>query len=393
MFVVVALLGLASSPASAQLVDSSLSRIAGGVRFYPGALYSSTVGIGIGLGYEFEGLLGRNSSLLLIAKPSIHRGIYELSYTTQDPRAGKPYVHVAAYYEDTGRTRFYGLGPFSDGDRRVFIDDEFLRLRFTGGIPLERGRWIVQPLVEFVNVDIDSFRNDDAEAFERMFPESQASLVSAAAFDGSVRWGAAGIELGRYFARDPARSGSSIQFTLERWEPIDADGEGFFRTSGAVLFDEAVAGRQIIGRIAYSAVTGTDDVPYFLLPRLGSRLLPGFAKYRFRGNSMLVANAAVEQPLFSLYDYAGIDLVLTAGVGSVYDHFGDQFTPRISFDDRIEPGGRAPLRPAAGAGFRIYVGERPLEVTVIAGFSAERTSLVTFRVHRDIRHRQGLLFR
>jgi hypothetical protein len=385
--------GLAVAPASAQSADSSLTRLAGGVRFYPGSLYSSTVGIGIGLGYEFEGLLGRSSSLLLIAKPSIHRGIYELSYRTRDPRAGKPYVHFATYYEDTGRTRFYGLGPFSDGARRVFINDEFLRLRLTAGLPIDGGRWIVQPLVEFANVDVDSFRNDDAEAFERMLPPSQQSLLSAAAYGDPVRWGAAGIELGRYFSRDPTRSGSSIQFGLERWAPLDADGEGFFRTSGALLLDEAIGGRQIIGRIAFAAVMGSDDVPYFLLPRLGGRLLPGFAKYRFRGNSMLVANAAVEQPLFNLYGYAGLDLVLTAGVGSVYDRFADQFTPRISFDERVEPGERAPLRPAAGAGFRIYVGERPLEVTVLVGYSAERMSLVTFRVHRDIRHRQGLLFR
>ena len=48
--------------------EPRFTRLAGGVRFYPGSLYSSTVGIGIGLGYEFEGLLGRSSSLLLILR-------------------------------------------------------------------------------------------------------------------------------------------------------------------------------------------------------------------------------------------------------------------------------------------------------------------------------------
>lgn len=370
-----------------------MAAIAGSVRFYPGSLWSSTMGIGIGLGYEFKGITGGTSSLLLVAKPSIHRGIYEVSYVTRDPYLGTPYLGAAVYYQDTGRTRYYGLGPFSSPDGRVFVEDRFLRLRIRGGVPVDGGRWLIQPVGEFISVHVDTFRNDDADAFARLSPESRDALILSEA-EATVQWASAGIEGGLYFARDPTRSGSGIQAILARVQSLTNGGDGFWRAGAMVLMDEALGTRHFFGRIAFETVLGpSDDVPYYLLPRLGGRLLPGIARHRFRGTSMLAVKAGVEQPLFNVYGYAGVDLVLMAGVGSVYDEISAQFTPRISFEKTISPGGRAPLRPAGGAGFRFYVGDRPLELTVVAGLSADRLSIVTFRLRRDIRHRQGLFRR
>ena len=365
-----------------------------GIKFYPGSLWSSTMGIGIGLGYEFEGITGSTSSLLLVAKPSIHRGIYEASYVTRDPYGGTPYLGAAVYYEDTGRTRYYGIGPFTSGDARVFVKDHFLRVRLRGGVPLGDTRWVVQPVGEFVTVKTDTFRNDDRGAFEAMQGASREALLRAVSSDGIRQWMAGGVEAGLYFGGEPPRTGSAFQVALARFQSISSDDQGFWRAGAMVVLDEPIGSRRIFGRVAFATIFGEQaDVPYYLLPRLGGRLLPGIARYRFRGNSVVAASAGFEQPLLSIYDYAGVDLVAMAGVGSVYDDFSDQFTARVSFEETFEAGGRAPLRPAAAAGFRFYVGERPLEITVVGGISAERMSVVTFRVHRDMRHRQGFLFR
>lgn len=388
----IALSFLTAATAFAQS-DSGLRSLAGGVRVYPGSFWSSTMGLGVGLGYKIKSVTGGTSSLLFIAKPQYHRGIYELAYFSADPYEGDPYLSAAVYHELTGRTRYYGIGPFTSSESRVFVEDRLIRARLAGGIPLQGGRWLVQPVAEFWNVEMDSFRNDDTEAFEQMSEASRSALLREHAHPGRAQHLAAGLEVGRFFSRNPRQSGSGIQLTVERIQSLD-EAQGFWRLGGHVLLDEPVAGRQVFARLAFASVHGDrENVPYYLLPRLGGRMLPGIARYRFRGNSMLVLNAGVEQPLFDFLGYVGVDLVVMAGLGSVYDDFSEQFTPRISFEKTIDPQERAPFRPTISAGFRLYAGERPVEITALAGLSPERLSLVTFRIRRDIRHRQGLLFR
>lgn len=389
-----ALACLLATPAKGQGDPNAASGLSGSIRVYPGSFWSSTMGVGIGVGYELEGITGSTSSLLFVAKPSIHRGIYEASYVTRDPYGGTPFIGLAAYYETTGRTRYYGVGPYSDSERRVFIEDDLLRLRLRAGFPPGDGAWIIQPVAEFWTVAVDSFRNDDDEAYEAMSDRSQQVLRVAEGADGAISYAALGLELGRFFTRDRSHAGSGVQATAEWFHPVRSDGRSFVRVGGHVQLDEPIGPRQLLARMAFAAIIdGSDDVPYFLLPRLGGRLMPGLARDRLRGDSFFVVNLGVEQPIINLFDYAGLDLVLMASVGNVYNDFIEQFSPRISFDDRLSPDGRVPLRPAIAGGFRVFFGERPFELTVLAGTSPERLSVVTFRIHRDIRHRQGLLFR
>lgn len=393
-FCLVALLASVLVPGVSAQSESTSRSLLRGIRVYPGSFWSSTMGLGVGLGYKIEGITGGTSSLRLVTKPQFHRGIYELAYFTADPYEGRSYVGAAIYHELTGRTRYYGVGPFTDSESRVFVEDRLVRVRVTTGIPLDGGRWLIQPVAEYWNAEMDSFRNDDAEAFELMSEASQSALTRFHAHEGRADHLAAGIELGRYFGPNMRSPSSSVQVTAERIQSLDVDASGFWRFGAHLSLDEPIGPRQLFARLAFATVVGDEEeVPYYLLPRLGGRLLPGLARYRLRGNSMFVLSTGVEQPLFSVLGYGGVDLVLMAGAGNVYDDFTRQFTPRISFDKRLLPQDRVPLRPTISAGFRLWIGDRPLELTALAGISPERLSLVTFRLRRDIRHRQGLLFR
>lgn len=380
------------SPGATAIPDSLSRGVRGGIRVYPGAFWSSTMGVGLGLGYAFSGITGGSSSLLLVAKPSVRRGIYEASYVTRYPYRGRPYFGAALYYEDNGRTRYYGIGPFSSSRERVFIEDRFLESRLTAGWYHRRRRLLVQPVVEITHAVVDSFRNGHENAFDRQDDDARDRLLWSLGSRRNETYAAFGLEGGWYFVRRPIRAGSGVQATLVRVQPLTNSDEGFWRASGMLLIDEAVAARRVLLRVAVETIIDPHErIPYYMLPKMGGTLLPGYARDRFRANTTFAAIAGLVQPLFGLTGVAGADAVVLIGVGSSYDAFSREFTARVSFERDLDPGERAALRPSAAAGLRLYAGERPLAVTVLVGVSPERTSVVTFRLHRDIRFRQGLL--
>lgn len=378
--------------ASALSPDTLTRGIRGGIRVYPGAFWSSTMGVGLGIGYAFSGITGGSSSLLLVAKPSMRRGIYEASYFSRYPYRGRPYFGASVYYEDNGRTRYYGLGPFTSARQRVFVEDRFFEARFTAGQYFRRRHLLIQPVAELTYAVVDSFQDDHENAFARQSLAAQERLLWSEETRPEEVYAAFGVEAGWYFVRRPVRAGSSVQATLVRVGSLTNRDPGFWRASTVLLVDEPLGARRFLARVAFETLLDTHDrIPYYMLPKMGGRLLPGYARDRFRANTTLAANAGLIQPLFGLTGVAGADLVVLVGLGNVYDDLSEQFTPRVSFARDLSREQSAALRPSAAAGFRLFAGERPLEVTVLVGMSPERTSLLTFRLHRDIRFRQGLL--
>ena len=358
--------------------------------FDPFALYSSTAGFGIGIGYRLQGITGPGSSLTALAEPSQRRGIYELAYFTGEPAAGRPFGAAAFYFEDTGIGRYYGIGPFSSYDERVFVEYTLARLRLTLGLPQRRLNTLIQPALELYHATVDSFENDDPMAFERLDPSSQAALNRHV--DARLTHAAFGLEM-VFGSADARAERSSIQGALHRVQATNGDG-GFWRAFVFGRYGFPAGRNRVLLRAAFATILDGSyaTVPIYLLPTLDKSMLPGYARDRFRGRSLVLLTANVERPLFDLLGYAGINLVLAGSVGSVYDDFPAQFTPRVSFASTARADDRAPLRPSGAIGLRAFLGSRPAEIRGVIGVSPEGFGVLTLGYRQSITGRRGLFW-
>ncbi len=325
----------------------------------PNAFFSTSKGFGVGFGIGINNLIAPGTELLLSAEPMQRFGRYRASFFTGDPFETPLYAGVSGEYQVNQVRGFYGIGPRSSRDNKVYASLKEVEASFrVGWYPFGAGRVLIQPAVRLLHAEARSFRNRDEGAFQRLDPASQRSL-----FD-SVERPSTGITYGLEIAVDQrdrlfySSKGTLLILTGRRYDGLGD--RGFHYWSGTaslygfvplpmhrhVLFSRTV--------FALTRQTGEDPLPFYALPLLDDQLLGAYTRYRFNGNDLLAFTVGWRFPIFTYLNWFAFDANVQVSAANAYDNIFDQFEPGVSFSsDLNEQGERTPLRPAFSLGLRL----------------------------------------
>lgn len=363
-------------------------------KIYPSPLWSRTAGFSAGVGLELENLLMPGGSFLITVKPGQHLGRYTATYFAKDAFTDPVYGLANVYYETTGRQWFYGIGPASSPDRKVAVEKHMIEAEVRlGWQPL--GRLLqVQPLVKYIRHRAVGFRNWDDEATERLDERSLHNLQfsTGSGEDDGLQEGLAYGLLGGIDLRDRPvrpRRGMLVQAIAQRFD---------FQTPSGLTYDQlGIYAYGFIpvrsGTVALRAVTQLTDqrssvtIPFYLLPSLHGRILPGYSWDRLFGPDMLALTIEYQVPLFNIFDWAALDWLFSVGAGNVYDDLFDQFEAVITFKEHLEPGRDTyPLRPSISTGFDFFTFDPTgWDARILLGWGTEGIRLVKFAFVHDLR--------
>lgn len=394
-FLIAALVFLAGA-AVAQPADSTADQheFDTSFKFYPSPVWSRTAGFSAGVGFEMENLLMPGGRFLATAKPGQYLGRYTATYFAKDAFADRLYGIANVYYETTGHQWFYGLGPASSPDTKIAVEKDMLEAEVRLGFqPLGR-RIQLQPLIKYIRHQSVGFKNWDEEAIARLDTESFENLRFSTGFGEAqaVQEGLAyGVMSGIDLRDQPVRPrrGLLLQGIAQRFDFSQPSGLQYdqyeFYVYGFVPFRA--------GTLALRAVTRLTDqrsdvtIPFYLLPSLHGRILPGYSWDRFFGPDLLAFTFEYKMPLFNVFNWAAMDALLSAGAGNVYDDLFDQFEADITFKDELKPGQDSyPMRPSISAGFDLFTLEPGgFDVRVLLGWGTEGIRLVKFGFVHDLR--------
>ena len=374
---------------------SENQRIETQFKVYPSPIWGRTAGFAAGVGYEIENLMLPGSRLLATAKPGQFLGRYTLTYFAADPFKAPVYGLANVYYETTGHQWYYGVGPASARGAQMIIEKHMVEAEVRLGLqPLNR-RVFVQPVVKYLRHDVDGFKAYDTGATSKLSPESLSNLLSSAGmlpnstdfYEGFGYGLAAGIDL-----RDnPIRTGKGllVQGFANRYD-FGGVPEPAYDQYGVSAYAYVPVGTNTLALRVNTQLTsnrGEGDIPFFLLPSLHGRMLPGYSWDRFFGMDLLAVNLEYIVPLFDLYRWVAMDALVSVGAANVYDDISEQFEPSVSFDKRLEPNQETyPLRPSAAVGFQVESFTRfDLDIRVLLGWGTEGMRLVKFGFVQDLR--------
>lgn len=385
---------LAAPPAALAQQTSAEPEVS--AKFYPEALWGPTPGFGIGVGVEVENVPAARMRFLATAQPAQHEGLYSLAFTTADLHAAPRYLLLKTRYATTGRQWFYGLGPAAAEGDRIAVEKRSFDAALRFGQRFFGGRLLAEPRLALRADGARDFENDDDGAFARLDPASQENLrASLGRLPGSQR-AQLGLAPGLRLAFDTrdqrglTTRGFYAEAAAHQYESLD-DLDLRFRQyafSAYGFLPMPLGERHVLALRAQLALTdrlGGARVPFYLLPVLEDRLLPGFPRDRFFGHDRLALGAQYRFPVWNAFGLLELEGFLGAGAGSVYDDLGEQFDLALTFDDALAPNRESyPLRPTASTGLRLLPLFRDQAFfSVAAGYSAEGFNTLTFRFVYD----------
>jgi hypothetical protein len=373
------------------------------VRVYPLDVWNPRAGWGIGVGAVAHHLGRPGSQVLVTAAPAVHESVGTLSIASAHPSVVDTYVVLDARVATTDRQWFYGLGPRSREANLVAVDLTSWWARLRVGHRLGASPVTVQPHLSLLTHDVNGSRNVSPRALSRLdgasidaIPGAFSPVVdplpgSAPALPALQRGVRAGLDLivDTRDRRYGATRGLLVQATGSFYNEMrDADLR-FARLDLRAHGFVPLGGRHRLALGARTAVThngGDAPVPFFLLPNLDGRTVPGWARDRFVGADLVSLRALYRFPLVQFRDLLTVEGHLGVHAASVYDDLGEQFAFDLSFDERIGASSTVPLRPAASTGLRLGPLFRDeTYVDVALGLSPEGVTGVRFTFVQSLR--------
>lgn len=361
-----------------------------GLRVYPLAFWGPQSGVGLGAGLSLKHLGWDGSQLLATALPAAHRGVYTLGFATADPYTTPLYGLLDLRVEANGRQWYYGIGPATSADHQIAVDLQSAHARLRLGGYIVPQTVLLQPHVGIAYHFTRSFRNVDDGAVDALDPASRAALLSGAGRLSGTGDRQTGFTYGfdavidTRDLHDRPHRGVMLQARFERYTELrDADLQ-FNQYEANVSGYLPLAPHHTIALRAQGAVTdaeGTVPIPFYLVPRLDGRAVPGLRRERFFGNDLVLLGASYQFPLHRWLDLFKVEGRVGLDVASVYNDVFDEFEASISFDETLSaPRAQYPLRPAASLGLRLMPLFRDeVYVDVAVGISAEGVTAVRFR--------------
>ena len=330
------------------------------VRVYPFDVWGPVAGWGGGVGMVVHEGIRRGDEALLTFAPAVHESVATLSYASASPLEALTYLLADVRGRRTERQWAYGVGPASSNDTRLGLEmsDAWLRLR-VGHWRLDR-RLLIQPEVRLRRHVVHETHVGRSTMRPTMRPDPNTALpgLNDPAFDGE-QWGVQAGLNAAFDTRNQSRSatrGMLLQASWMRYDELSEGGIQIDRLTADAYGILPLSGSHHIALRLQAAVStdrGDRPAPFYLLPKLDGRLVPGWARDRFFGADRLVASALYRFPLTRLRDLFGLNGHLGVHAASVYDNLGDQFALDVSFDETVTADGSVPLRPAASVGVRL----------------------------------------
>ncbi len=341
------------SDSTSQMAEDDAVSI--GFRPRLGAFYSSTKGFGVGGQVVVRNLTVPGTEVYVEGRIQERYGEVGVAAFTGNPYRTRRFVGVGAAYTNDRVRRYFGIGPQTLRANRVYAHLETAEAEVrVGWYTDEELHFLIQPVVRLLHYNVNSFRDGRDDAFINLDAVSQRNLFDA------VERSATGVTYGLEVAYDrrdrPSYStrGYLIEATARRYDGFGDTAFQYWNSTTSLYGFVPTTGRQVLFGRAILILTepvGDEPLPFYALPSLDDRLLGAYTRDRFIGNDVLALSVGYRLPLFTFYDWYGVDANVQLSVASAYDSIVDQFSPSITFDTDLRDGGeRTPLRPAISLG-------------------------------------------
>ena len=376
-------------------------------RLAPSALYSPNRGFGIGGGVGVANLVGSGSLFTAdVALQQRAQGVAAALYTG-DPFDAPVYGFFSASASTTQRRRYYGLGPFTDGDDELYLNHDEGQVEARAGVyPLGHSGLLVQPSVRLLYDRLNGV-DDDSPRSLAVFdtPAEQPSREAVASVIDRDRYGlSVGVEVASDLRdwRAYPRRGAFASVEARRFVALDGSDLAYNRLAVSTIGYLPLRGRTtVIGRLNVVLTRGNDadgdgvedTIPFYYLPTLDDRLAVAFQQDRLVGRDAAVGALGLRLPVVDFLGAYSIDALVMGFLGNVYDSLPDQFSPGVSFNVETAPGedGRAPLRPALGLGLGLVnLDKERVVLGGLIGVGAGGVTLATLRIAYDLRDARPL---
>jgi hypothetical protein len=328
------------------------------LRVYPLDTWGPVAGWGVGAGLVLHNSVRAGDAWLLTAAPAIHESVATLSYASAPPDRAATYVLADVRARTTGRQWFYGTGPQSTDDSRVGVamHDGWLRVRV--GRWLHDRRVLLQPRVLLRHHRVRDTYVDRGVPFAGASASRFQALPDPSR--NGTQWGVQAGLRAAYDTRDRRRGATRGLLFAAAWERYAELSDGDVQVDRLTASAHGVVplgGRHRLAlRLQTAIATDRGDavVPFYLLPKLDGRQVPGWAHERFFGFDRLAASALYRFPIARLQNLFAVGGHVGVHAASVYDDLGEQFALDLSFQETLAPpGSDVPLRPALSTGVRL----------------------------------------
>ncbi|OZC02352.1 hypothetical protein [Rubricoccus marinus] len=370
-------------------------------RLAPSALYSNSRGVGIGAGIGVRNILFDGSDVTLDLRVSQRYQAIALSAFTADPFESAFFGTASFEASTTERQRYYGIGPYTTEENRLFLDYSSINAEGRiGAYPLGNTGLFLQPGVRFLldklrEVDEDEDSQGALDRLERDDPRSFAAVQNVL---DETRYG---ISLGLEVASDLRdwrsypRKGTFVSLEGRRFYAMDGSGLRFNRFAVSTLGYLPIRGRTaLVGRsnLIITRAENDAEIPFYYLPVLDSRLLAAYPPDRFVGRDVLALGGGIRFPIRDFIGVYGIDALVMGYLGNAYTDVFDQVSADVTFGQgALAEDGRVPFRPALGIGLGIVnLDKERVVLGGLVGFSPDGISLATLRIAYDLRDARPL---
>ena len=370
-------------------------------RLAPSAIYSQSRGFGIAGGIAVENLVTEGTEAALDLRLSQRYQGLALSAFTADRYSAPVYAFASVEGSTTTRRRFFGIGPYTDDENKLFLNYTSLDAEARVGMyPLGHTGLFLQPGARFLMDHLRELEEDQGISLDTLRLADPASLRAVESDDvlNNRRYG---VSLGLEVASDLRdwraypRRGTFVSVEGRRFYALDGSGLKYNRLAISTLGYLPIRGRTaLIGRTNF-VLTRSDDndpIPFYYLPVLDTRLLTAYSADRFVGRDVFAVGGGLRVPLADFIGVYGIDALFMGYLGNVYDDVFEQFEVGVRFDDgAIERGARVPLRPALGIGLGIVnLDKERVVLGVLLGISPSGVSVASLRIAYDLRDARPL---
>ena len=372
-------------------------------RLAPSALYDNNRGVGLGGGVAVDNVGWRGSVAtadLIVQRRFLGAAV---SAATSAPDAAPVYGRVSAAVGTTDRRFFFGTGPFTAGNRPLYLQHTDLDLEAEVGVyPLGNTALRVVPGVRYLYDRTGQVQEGSPARLGNLTPASVAAVDPVL---GTTR---TGVSLGAEVSTDlrdwpsyPKR-GTLVALEARRFVGLDAQELRFTRVSAQSISYLPLDGRTAIIANLVGVTTrqndadgdGTPDaIPYFYLPTLDDRIQLPYRQERLTGRDLFAVGVGLRVPVRDFIGLYGVDAVAIGYLGNAYDNVFEQFSPAVSFrpNPTADEAGRAPLRPALGLGIGVVNLEKERVVLgALVGIGAGGFTVATLRAAYNLRDARPL---
>lgn len=338
----------------------------------PSYFYNPAAGFGVGIGLNGRNLFRDGDAARSRNRALQYRQSASLGWASSKPVPGWTGWLVSTNFVRNLREEFYGEGPGSLPTSAQTIHRQHALAELRRSQRVSGSFWIQAR----VGVRIDHLLNYRPSDPENVAPPELIAELQTRESEGTRLTTEGGVDFGFTVRRTVVQIGSTLRLR-------DGTANHAVLSLAADRSWPLAGNRSLTVRLMLDrSVHRGEQVPYYFLPRLDTRLAPGWNRFRFYGNDRLVLGATYVHPIFEILKSHAFEAVINLGLSQVYEDIANDFSPRVAVaPDRASFRGNVPLEPTLGLGSRLVSRQSGEELaSVIIGFSAEGIQIGSLKI-------------